>query len=48
VSFQIVVDLMGRACGLSYAEAAQDAEVLERSVVRVPVASIDGVTARPY
>ena len=27
------------ACGLSYAEAAQDAEVLERSGVRIPVAS---------
>jgi len=39
VADEIVVDLMGRACGLSYAEAVQDAEVLERSGVRIPVAS---------
>jgi len=36
---EVVVDLMGRACGLSYAEAAHDAEALERDGVRIPVAS---------
>lgn len=30
---------MGRACGLSYAEAAADAETLERDGVSIPVAS---------
>jgi len=36
---EIVVDLMGRACGVAYAEAAQDAETLERHGVPIPVAS---------
>jgi hypothetical protein len=36
---EVVVDLMGRACGLSYADAARDAEALERDGVRIPVAS---------
>ena len=39
VADEVVVDLMGRACGLSYAEAAADAEVLERDGVSIPVAS---------
>jgi hypothetical protein len=39
VADEVVVDLMGRACGLSYAEAARDAETLEREGVRIPVAS---------
>jgi len=39
VADEVVVDLMGRACGLSYAEAALDAETLERGGVRIPVAS---------
>jgi hypothetical protein len=39
VADEVVVDLMGRACGLSYAEAASDAETLERDGVRIPVAS---------
>jgi hypothetical protein len=39
VADEVVVDLMGRACGLSYAEAARDAETLERAGVRIPVAS---------
>jgi hypothetical protein len=39
VADEVVVDLMGRACGLSYAEAARDAETLERDGVRIPVAS---------
>lgn len=36
---EVVVDLMGRACGLSYADAARDAETLEREGVSLPVAS---------
>lgn len=36
---EVVVDLMGRACGLSYAEAARDAETIEREGVRIPLAS---------
>ena len=39
VADEVVVDLMGRACGLSYAEASSDAETLEREGVRIPVAS---------
>ena len=39
VADEVVVDLMGRACGLSYADAVQDAEVVERDGVPIPVAS---------
>jgi hypothetical protein len=39
VADEVVIDLMGRACGLSYAEAAADAEMLERDGVSIPVAS---------
>jgi hypothetical protein len=39
VADEVVVDLMGRACGLSHAEAARDAETLEREGVTIPVAS---------
>ena len=36
---EVIVDLMGRACGLSYADVAADMEWHEMSGVRVPVAS---------
>lgn len=36
---EVIVDLMGRACGLSYADVAADMEWLEMAGVRVPVAS---------
>ena len=39
VADEVVVDLMGRACGLSYVEAARDAETLEREGVTITVAS---------
>jgi hypothetical protein len=39
VADEIVVDLMGRACGLDYAAAVADAETLERDGVAIPVAS---------
>ncbi len=36
---EVIVDLMGRACGLAYAEVAADMEWIELSGVRVPIAS---------
>jgi predicted nucleotidyltransferase len=36
---EIVIDLMGRACGLSYADVVRDAESLDLLGVKVPVAS---------
>jgi hypothetical protein len=36
---EVVVDLMGRACGLRYSDAAADAETIERDGVAIPVAS---------
>jgi predicted nucleotidyltransferase len=36
---EIVIDLMGRACGLSYADVVGDAESLDLLGVKVPVAS---------
>ena len=36
---EVIVDLMGRACGLTYADVAADMEWLELSGVRVPIAS---------
>ena len=39
VADEVVVDLMGRACGVPYEEAARDAEVLERDGVAIPLAS---------
>jgi hypothetical protein len=39
VADEIVIDLMGRACGLSYADAAGDAETILLEGVAVPVAS---------
>jgi hypothetical protein len=39
VADEVVVDLMAKACGVDYEEAARDAEVIERDGVRIPVAS---------
>ncbi|MEO6214177.1 MAG: nucleotidyl transferase AbiEii/AbiGii toxin family protein [Vicinamibacterales bacterium] len=39
VADEIVVDLMGRACGVSYSEAMTDVEQLDLGGVAVPVAS---------
>lgn len=36
---EVIVDLMGRACGLDYAEAAVDAETVSLDGVPVPIAS---------
>ena len=39
VADEVVVDLIGRACGISYAEAVDDAETLERDGVSIRLAS---------
>jgi hypothetical protein len=39
VADEVVIDLMGRACGLSYADVAADAEQRHLDGVLVPVAS---------
>jgi ribose 1,5-bisphosphokinase PhnN len=39
VADEILVDLMGRACGLSYADVVEDVEHLDLGGVVVPVAS---------
>ncbi len=39
IADEIVVDLMGRACGVTYADAIADAETFEIGGVDVPVAS---------
>jgi hypothetical protein len=39
VADEVIVDLMGRACGVAYDEAAADAEPVEREGVTIPVAS---------
>jgi hypothetical protein len=39
VADEVIVDLMGRACGISYAEAVRDAETLEREGISIKVAS---------
>ena len=39
VADEIIVDLMGRACGLSYADAMADVERIDLGGVMVPVAS---------
>lgn len=40
VADEVVVDLMGRACGLGYDEVAADAQPMELEGVTVPVASV--------
>jgi hypothetical protein len=39
VADEVLVDLLGRACGLSYGDASSDAEVVEVEGVTIPVAS---------
>ena len=39
VADEVVVDLMGRACGLDYSEAARDSETIERDGVAIAIAS---------
>jgi hypothetical protein len=40
VADEVVVDLMGQACGLDYAEAAGDVERMTIAGVEIPVASV--------
>jgi predicted nucleotidyltransferase len=52
IADEVLVDLMGRACGLGYADVAADAESIDLGGVRVPVASPRALirtkdTARP-
>ena len=39
VADEVIVDLMGRACGVSYTEAAADQETIERDGVSIRIAS---------
>ena len=39
VADEVMVDLLGRACGLTFAEAALDAETVELEGVSIPLAS---------
>jgi hypothetical protein len=39
IADEVMVDLMGRACGLAYADVSRDAETIEVLGVPVPVAS---------
>lgn len=52
VADEIVVDLMGRSCGLSYEDLIKDSQVFELDGVEIPVPSIRSLiqtkqTARP-
>lgn len=52
VADEVIVDLMGRACGLSYSDAAADSETIERDGVVIPLPSPSTLiklkdTARP-
>ncbi len=39
IADEIVVDLLGRACGMTYGEALEDHETFELEGVRIPVVS---------
>ena len=39
VADEILVDLLGKACGVSYADAIKDAEILDLAGTQIPVAS---------
>ena len=39
IADEVMVDLLGRACGLDYQEAIRDSEVLELSGIAIPIAS---------
>jgi len=53
VADEVVVDLMSKACGVSWEEAARDSEVLELDGVEIPIAGIETLirtkqTVRPH
>ncbi len=53
VADEVVVDLMASACGVTWEEAAADAEILELDGVEIPIAAIETLirtkqTIRPH
>jgi len=53
VADEVVVDLMSKACGVSWEDAARDSEVLELDGVEIPIAGIETLirtkqTVRPH
>ena len=53
VADEVVVDLMTKACGVTWSEAEIDAEILELDGVEIPIASIETLirtkqTVRPH
>jgi hypothetical protein len=53
VADEVVVDLMTKACGVTWQDAAQDSEVLELDGVEIPIAGIETLirtkqTVRPH
>ena len=53
VADEVVVDLMSKACGVTWEDAARDSEVLELDGVEIPIASLDTLirtkqTIRPH
>lgn len=53
VADEVVVDLMTKACGVTWSEAETDSEILELDGVEIPIASIETLirtkqTVRPH
>lgn len=53
VADEVVIDLMAKACGINWEEAARDSEVLELDGVEIPIAAIKTLirtkqTVRPH
>ena len=53
VADEVVIDLMSKACGVSWEDAARDSEVLELDGVEIPIAGIETLirtkqTVRPH
>lgn len=53
VADEVVVDLMAKACGVTWEEASRDSEVLELDGVEIPIAGIETLirtkqTVRPH
>ena len=53
VADEVVVDLMTKACGVTWSEAEADSEILELDGVEIPIASIETLirtkqTVRPH
>lgn len=53
IADEVVVDLMSKACGVTWEDAARDSEVLELNGVEIPIAGIETLirtkqTVRPH